>query len=69
MSIYDKYILGQGGKRMDKLFTLLMIVLFTVAITGVTIYDKDGMQNDAKTMKTNTQTIIKEANTSMENFK
>ncbi|WP_282155746.1 hypothetical protein [Cytobacillus gottheilii] len=53
---------------MDKLFVLLMVVLFAVGLTSQSIFDEDGMQADALEMKDNTQEIIGDANSQMENF-
>lgn len=53
---------------MSKLLTLLMIVLFVVALTSQVIFAEGGMQSDANTMKENTQTIISNANSQMTSF-
>ncbi len=53
---------------MDKLLVLLMIVLFAVGLTSITIFQSDGLQQDALTMKDSTLTIIKDANTQMDTF-
>lgn len=53
---------------MDKLLVLLMIVLFAVGLTSITIFQSDGLQQDALTMKTSTQSIVKDAETQMDEF-
>lgn len=45
-----------------------MILLFTVAICNSTIFKSDGIQNDAMSMKNNTQKIVNDANTAMTNY-
>ncbi len=45
-----------------------MVVLFAVGLTSQSIFDEDGMQADALEMKDNTQEIIGDANSQMENF-
>lgn len=53
---------------MDKLLILLMIILFGVAVTNQTIFADEGLQNDAAEMKSSTQSIVQQANTTMKNF-
>lgn len=53
---------------MDKLIAFLMILLFTVAICNSAIFKSDGIQNDAMSMKTNTQNIVKDANDAMTEY-
>lgn len=53
---------------MGNLLSLLMIVLFVVALISQVIFAGDGMQSDANEMKTNTQEIITEANSQMTSF-
>ncbi len=53
---------------MDKLLVLLMIVLFAVGLTSITIFQSDGLQQDALTMKDSTLGIIKEADQQMNDF-
>lgn len=53
---------------MEKLFVVLMILLFAVGLTSQTIFNSDGIQNDAVDMKTSTQDIVQEANEQMNSF-
>ena len=53
---------------MDKLLIFLMIILFAVGVTSQTIFQSDGLQSDSINMKNKTQTIIDEANTTMDDF-
>ena len=53
---------------MDKLLILLMVILFAVAVTSQTIFQEGGLQQDSIDMKNKTQTIIQDANTTMDNF-
>ncbi|QVY63939.1 MULTISPECIES: hypothetical protein [Bacillaceae] len=53
---------------MEKLFILFMLLLFAVVITNGTIFDEGGIQSDAIEMKSNTQSVLQEANTQMVNF-
>jgi len=45
-----------------------MIILFAVGVTSQTIFQSDGLQSDSINMKNKTQTIIDEANTTMDDF-
>jgi len=45
-----------------------MIVLFAVGLTSITIFQSDGLQQDALTMKDSTLGIIKEADQQMNDF-
>jgi len=45
-----------------------MIVLFAVGLTSITIFQSDGLQQDALSMKGSTQGIIDDAEEQMNDF-
>lgn len=53
---------------MDKLLVLLMIVLFSVGLTSITIFQGDGLQEDALTMKTSTKELMTDSDEKMQAF-
>lgn len=53
---------------MQNLVSLLMVLLFVVAMVVKVVFDEDGLQADANDLKDNTQEIIGDANSVMESF-
>lgn len=53
---------------MQNLVSLLMVLLFVVAMVVKVVFDEEGIQADANDLKDNTQEIIGDANSVMGTF-
>ena len=53
---------------MGKVAVFLLLTLFVVGFVLFSVYADDGVQSDMVDMKNNTQDMMEEANTKMQNF-
>lgn len=53
---------------MGKVAVFLLLTLFVVGFVIFAVYDADGIQSDMVDMKDNTQGMMEDANTTMENY-